>query len=86
MGIVSLLYSAGLRRSELLKLTLQDIDSKRMTILIRNGKGGKDRMIILSQSVLDDLRIYFKKWKPEKYLFEGKTGKQYSGSNVLKII
>jgi len=84
--IVSLLYSAGLRRSELLNLTLQDIDSKRMAILVKNSKGGKDRLTILSQNVLDDLRIYFKKWKPKKYLFEGESGNQYSATSVVKII
>src|SRR5690554_3700904 len=47
--IVSLLYSAGLRRSELLNLTLQDIDSKRMAILVKNSKGGKDRLTILDR-------------------------------------
>ena len=84
--IVSLLYSAGLRRSELLNLTLQNIDSKRMAILVKNSKGGKDRLTILSQNVLDDLRIYFKKWKPKKYLFEGESGNQYSATSVVKII
>jgi site-specific recombinase XerD len=65
---------------------MQDIDSKRMTILVKNSKGGKDRMTMLSENVLKDLRIYYKKWKPEKYLFEGKKGNQYSASSVLKII
>ena len=60
--IVSLLYSAGLRRSELLNLRLEDIDSKRMVITVKHGKGNKDRQTILSQSVLNDLRIYFLKW------------------------
>lgn len=84
--IVSLLYSAGLRRSELLNLTMEDIDGKRMVILIRNGKGGKDRLTVLSQKVLDDLRVYFKEYKPEKYLFEGEKGKQYSATSVAAII
>lgn len=84
--IVSLLYSAGLRRSELLNLKLSDIDSKRMVILVRNGKGGKDRFTILSQKVLDDLRTYFKAWKPKEYLFEGEKGGQYSATSVLAII
>lgn len=84
--IVSLLYSAGLRRSELLNLTLQDIDSKRMVILVRNSKGGKDRLTILSQSVLDDLRIYFKKWQPKNFLFEGERGGKYSTASIAKII
>tara|TARA_B100000809_G_scaffold261477_1_gene310482 strand:+ start:2479 stop:3627 length:1149 start_codon:yes stop_codon:yes gene_type:complete len=84
--IVSLLYSSGLRRGELLNLKLNDIDSKRMVINVVNGKGGKDRITILSQSVLEDLRNYFKVWNPEIYLFEGIKGKQYTGSSISKII
>ncbi len=84
--IVSLLYSSGLRRGELLNLKLNDIDSKRMVINVINGKGGKDRVTILSPSVLTDLRTYFKIWNPEVYLFEGMKGKQYTGSSVLRIV
>lgn len=84
--IVSLLYSAGLRRAELLNLKFEDIDSKRMVIMVNGGKGGKDRLTILSKSVLNDLRTYYKEWKPEVYLFEGKRGVKYSGTSVLKII
>jgi site-specific recombinase XerD len=84
--IVSLLYSSGLRRGELLNLKLEDIDSKRMVINVINGKGGKDRLTILSETVLKDLRTYFKVWQPETYLFEGIKGKQYSGVSVSKII
>lgn len=84
--IVSLLYSAGLRRSELLNLKLEDIDSKRMVINIRNGKGNKDRLTILSPIVLEDLRIYYKEWKPKVYLFESPNGEKYSPGSILKII
>lgn len=84
--IVSLLYSSGLRRGELLNLKLNDIDSKRMVISIINGKGGKDRLTILSKTVLKDLRTYFKVWSPEVYLFEGTKGRQYSGSSISRII
>lgn len=84
--IICLLYSAGLRRGELLNLKLEDIDIKRMVILVRNGKGGKDRLTILSKSVLNNLREYFKKWKPKTYLFEGEEGKQYSGTSVNRVI
>ena len=84
--IVSLLYSAGLRRSELLNLKPEDIDSKRMVITVKNGKGNKDRQTILSQSVLKDLRQYYLEWKPKTYLFEGKSGEQYTGSSISKII
>jgi len=84
--IVSLLYSAGLRRSELLNLKIEDIDSKRMVLIIKNTKGNKERLSILSEILLKDLRIYFKKYKPKTYLFEGKNNIQYSASSVLKIV
>lgn len=84
--IVGLLYSAGLRRSELLNLKLTDIDSKRMIIYVRNAKGNKDRQTLLSQKLLLELRTYFKEWKPKEYLFEGQKGGQYSGTSINKII
>lgn len=84
--IVSLLYSSGLRRGELLNLKMEDIDSKRMIIAVINGKGGKDRMTILSPSVLEILRIYYKAWSPKTYLFEGAKGEKYSATSVLRII
>ena len=84
--IVSLLYSAGLRRSELLNLRITDIDSKRMIITVRNGKGNKDRLTILSKSVLDDLRLYYREYRPTNYLFEGPNGNIYSSQSVAQII
>lgn len=84
--ILSLLYSAGLRRSELLNLQPKDIDSKRMVIYVLDGKQGKDRQTILAESVLADLRIYFQAYKPKKYLFEGPSGGQYTGTSISKIL
>ncbi|MFK7899832.1 MAG: site-specific tyrosine recombinase/integron integrase [Cyclobacteriaceae bacterium] len=85
--ILSLLYSAGLRRGELLQLKIEDIDSDRKLIRIEDSKGGKDRMTLLSDTVLMDLRSYYKKWKPTHYLFEGeKKGTQYSETSVAKIV
>ena len=84
--ILSLLYSAGLRRSELLNLKIEDIDSKRMVINVINSKQGKDRKTLLAESVLQDLRQYFKAFKPKKYLFEGQYGGQYSSTSILKIV
>ncbi len=84
--VVSLLYSAGLRRSELLNLKLKDIDSKRMVINVIQGKGKKDRLTLLSNTVLADLRIYYQEWKPRDYLFEGQTGGRYSSQSILKIV
>ena len=84
--IISLLYSSGIRRAELIDLKIADIDSKRMVIHVNNGKGNKDRLTILSNTVLKDLRIYFKKYRPETYLFEGKKGEKYSSSSVLNVV
>lgn len=84
--IVALLYSAGLRRSEVINLKIQDIDSKRMLIRVEQAKGKKDRLTLLSQSALEDLRKYFRKWRPRKYLFEGQRREQYTGQSVLKLV
>ena len=85
--IVSLLYSSGLRRNELLELKLQDIDSKRMVIRVEQAKGNKDRYTVLNKSVLDDLRKYFKIYKPKTYLFENPiSDNKYSSSSVLQIV
>lgn len=85
--MLSLIYSAGLRRGELLNLLKTDIDSKRMMITIRNAKGMKDRNVPLSPVVLNMLRNYYIAFKPERYLFEGQFGGPYSTrslDNVLK--
>lgn len=85
--IVALLYSSGLRRAELLNLKIEDIDSNRMVINVRGGKGQKDRITLLSQNVLTDLRTYFKEWKPKVYLFEGPVkSKPYSPNSISKIL
>lgn len=84
--IISLLYSAGLRRSELLNLKTNDVDSKRMLIFIHSAKGNKDRYTVLSESTLTDLRIYFKQYRPENYLFEGVRGQKYSPTSVANIV
>jgi site-specific recombinase XerD len=84
--IVSLLYSSGIRRNELVNLKITDIDSKRMLIRIDAAKGNKDRFTLLSHSLLKDLREYYKQYKPEKYLVEGLYGKQYTGQSIGKIV
>jgi site-specific recombinase XerD len=84
--IVGLLYSSGLRRSELLNLNVTDIDSKRMVVIVKNAKGNKDRISVLSPSILKDLQKYYKEYRPKKYLFEGQKGGKYSVTSVLNII
>ncbi|MBU3677192.1 MAG: integrase, partial [Chitinophagaceae bacterium] len=76
--MLSLIYSCGLRRSELLHLKPRDIDSQRGIIVIRQAKGKKDRIVPLSTKILEMLRVYFVAYRPKEYLFEGQeSGKPY---------
>src|SRR5512139_1842659 len=70
-AILMMTYSSGLRVSETARLKLTDIDSKRMMVRISQGKGGKDRYSILSQTALEQLRQYWRKYRPKEWLFEG---------------
>lgn len=79
-------YSAGLRVSELVNLKINDIDSQRMTIHVREGKGKKDRMIPLSSKLLDVLREYYLKFTPKVYLFEGQNGGAYSTRSAQEVL
>jgi len=65
------MYSTGMRRAELCRLKVEDIDSTRMLIHIRQGKGGKDRDVPLSPKTLETLREYWRWMKPKTYLFPG---------------
>jgi site-specific recombinase XerD len=62
-------YSAGLRAGEVSSLKPNHIDSKRMLIKVENGKGGKDRYTLLSTKLVEELRGYYKKYRPKTYLF-----------------
>jgi site-specific recombinase XerD len=83
--ILTLAYSVGLRVSEVVNLKITDIDSKRMIIHIKNAKGMKDRIVPLSQTVLELLRKYYKEHKPNEYLFNGQNSIQYSIQSCQKI-
>lgn len=83
--ILSLIYSCGLRSGELIGLKISDIDSKRMVIHIKNAKGRKDRVVPLSETVLDLLRIYYIDHKPNCFLFNGSENAQYSYSSLRNI-
>jgi site-specific recombinase XerD len=84
--ILMLIYSAGLRRSELINLKILDIDSERMVINIKGAKGKKDRISLLSDNLLQLLRKYYKKYIPKVYLFEGQNGGKYSPTSVANIL
>ena len=69
--LLSLVYSTGMRLQELCNLKIEHIDSKQMFIKIVSGKGKKDRIVPLSQTILTELRIYFLQYRPLIYLFNG---------------
>ena len=84
--MISLIYSVGLRRSELLNLIPKDIISERMLVRIM-GKRKKCRYSLLSEKVLNELRTYYKEYRPKKWLFEGDSpGEQYSASALVKVL
>ena len=83
--ILTLTYSVGLRVSEIVNLKIEDIDSKRMLIYIKNAKGRKDRIVPLSEAVLELLRKYYIEYKPKQYLFNGQNSIQYSIGSCQKI-
>lgn len=85
-AIISLAYSVGLRVSEVCNLKIKDIDSARMVITIRKGKGRKDRVVPLSENILKLLREYFKQYRPVEYLFNGQFSPQYSATSCNKIV
>jgi len=74
--ILSVCYAAGLRVSEAVRLQLSDIDSQRMVIRVEQGKGQKDRYVMLSPKLLELLRAWWKAAKPRPWLFPGKPASQ----------
>ena len=84
--ILSLTYSVGLRVSEIINLKIEDIDSKRTIIHIKNAKGRRDRIVPLSQNILDLLRVYYKEYRPKEYLFNGQKSLKYSSASCNQIV
>ncbi len=85
-AILTITYSAGLRISETAHLKVTDIDSKRMMVRVQQGKGGKDRYTILSQTALECLRQYWRQYRPKDWLFEGqKEGAHVCLSSIRQI-
>lgn len=84
--IIILIYSCGLRRSEIINLKISDLDSSRMLIKIRGAKGRKDRYVQLTASIIPVLKKYFDEYSPKDYLFEGQGKAKYSGSSILQDV
>lgn len=85
--MLSLIYACGLRRSELLNLELTHIQSDRNLILIKQSKGKKDRFVTISDKLLSELRTYYKKYRPKRWLFEGQiVGTRYSEKSLESVL
>lgn len=85
-SIITTIYSAGLRRSELINLRKQDIFFDRKIIFIRGAKGKKDRITVLADSLSEMLKKYLEEYKPNYWLFEGVNRNQYSATSISKIL
>lgn len=85
-AIITLAFSTGMRVSEVCNLKIEDIDSKRMIIMIRQAKGRKDRIVPLSKITLETLRDYVREYRPKEYLFNGQFGLKYSPTSCNQIV
>ena len=85
--MLSLLYACGLRRSELMNLTLSDIERSRRLLRIRQSKGYKDRVVPVSGRTIEMIDTYMIHYKPQKFVFEGQwPGEPYSASSLEKVL
>ena len=85
-ALLTTLYAAGLRVSEAANLLVSDIESERMLIRVRQGKGRKDRYVMLSPKLLDLLRCYWKRYRPTYWLFPGDPADTPMARNTIHTI
>lgn len=85
-AIIALLYSCGLRISELINLKLADFHIERKQLIVKNGKGRKDRYVSLADSFLPLLSNYYHSYKPKTYFVEGQNGGKYSSESVRQFL
>ena len=85
-AIISLLYSCGLRISEVINLRLIHIDLSRRQLMIKNAKGRKDRFVVLAQSFIPILHSYLSAYKPDYYFVEGQKKGKYTQSSIRKFL
>jgi integrase/recombinase XerD len=80
-----MIYSCGLRRSEVTNIRLDDLDRDRGILHIKEGKGRVDRIVPVSLKVWEKLDEYLEGYSPVKYLFEGQAGGRYSAESVYRV-
>ena len=83
--MMKLCYGMGLRVGEIVNLKIGNIDSKRMQVHIEGAKGKRDRYVTLPTSILEELRNYYRAYRPKTYLFEGQYGGQYSVRSLQAV-
>ncbi|MBK6565631.1 MAG: tyrosine-type recombinase/integrase [Saprospiraceae bacterium] len=85
--LLFILYGGGLRLNEVISMQVNDIWWDRNQMLIRSGKGNKDRVVMLSQTLKQLLRKYFNEFMPQQWLFEGQDNQtQYSERSVQNVV
>ncbi|MGB9774923.1 MAG: site-specific tyrosine recombinase/integron integrase [Bacteroidota bacterium] len=84
--ILILIYSAGLRVGEAVRIRVEDIDGARKLIRIKSAKGKKDRYTILSDVALKQLREYYKEYKPRGFLFAGAEGREHISERSVQTV
>lgn len=84
--IIMMLYGCGFRLNELLELQLGHIDFSTDTIFINKGKGGKQRIVPIGQTLKSEIKRYIDSYIPQVYLFEGKEGEKYSATSIQTLV
>jgi integrase/recombinase XerD len=82
--VLMTMYAAGLRVSEAVNLQIPDIDSDRMLLRVRQGKGKRDRYVTLPPALLAQLRLYWKAYKPKSWLFPGRSHDQFLSPSAVQ--
>jgi site-specific recombinase XerD len=84
--VLKIIYGGGLRLSEVTSLRIADVHSDRLQLFVHGGKGKKDRYTTLSAKFLEELRDYFREYRPDYWLFEGQGGGKYSNRSVQAVL
>lgn len=84
--MIQILYTSGLRVSELINLKVNEIDFERKQVFVRAGKGNKDRITIISEVVLNNILKYLKIFSPSKYMFEGRDGAKLTTRTIQIVV
>jgi site-specific recombinase XerD len=84
-AILTTLYAAGLRVSEACQLRVCDVDSSRMLLRVEQGKGAKDRYVPMCRALLQELRAYWKQYRPARYMFPGRRGRAITSRHIYRV-